>query len=288
LHINGGILERWNVNALSDTYAFVRYIDNAGGASYIQVNNVNDRAIGWASFSPSWYGFDERSMLEAKRTEIRSGFTSNLTPWNVFYNLAPPAISYPTSTTNASGIVSLQTGVVNFNATLLQVPYAGMYAGRGVMRVKLRFRLSSLPSSVADAYRFRIGLADDMSATPANNPNSSISLEQNYLDFGDNAIRLVCRSGGLTSSSVLVSSASVAANTWYDCEIIVNNDRLQTRAYLNPRTTANQANVVSNIPSDTTELRPQVQLVKRGAAPVTNVSADIDYIEVLNAPNGVY
>jgi hypothetical protein len=288
LQINGGILERWNENAALDTYAFVRYIDYGGGASYVQVNNLNERDIGWASFSPSWYGFDERPLLEAKRTEIRSGFTHGLSPWSIYYNLAPTAASYITSTTNASGIIRLQTGTNEYNATLMQVPYAGTFAGRGVLRMKARFRLSALPAGSTDAHRFRIGFFADASSAPQNNPTESIALEQNYVDYVDNALRLVCRSGGFTTSSVLVSSGSIAANTWYDCEIIVNNDRSQVRAFLNPRTSGNSANATSNIPANTTELRPQVQLVKRGSAPATNVSVDIDYVDVVNAPNGVY
>jgi hypothetical protein len=144
----------------------------------------------------------------------------------------------------------------------------------------------TLPSSTSDDFRFRLGIYSDVSGTPYSAPNDGIGLEMSRTDFGDNALKLACRNGGSASYSTLVTSANMAANIWYEVEILVNHDGTQVRAYLNPRTSANSANVTSNIPASTTLLRPIVQLVGRGTSPITARQLDIDDLSFTYAPNG--
>jgi hypothetical protein len=289
LTINQSVFERFNeFTADPNAYQFHRYIDLSGGASYIQVDSLNERDVGWWTNSPSWYGFDERPLLSAKRAESRSDFLNGLNGWSVSYAGSPTAYSYITSPTNAPGVIRINTGTTNLNATVMQLPYAGTYTGAAVQRMKVRFKLPALPSSSSDDMRLRIGFMNDVSGSPGTDPTDGVFLYMNRTGYGDNRIALMTSASSSTTSSTLITSANLSAGSWVEAELIVNNDGTQTRAYLNPRTSANAANVTATIPTATTALFPTVQFIKRGASAATNFQLDLDQIDVLIAPNGIY
>lgn len=288
LSINNSILERFTESPDPTLYTFHRYLDYSGGASYIQVNGLNERDVGWWTNSPSWYGFDERPLLSAKRAESRSDFLNGLNGWSVSYAGTPTAYSYITSPTNAPGVIRINTGMTSLHATVMQLPYAGTYTGGAVQRMKVRFKLPAIPSSSSDDMRLRIGFMNDVSGSPGTDPTDGVFLYMSRTSYGDNRIALMGSASSSTSSSTLVTSASMVAGEWYEAELIINNDGTQTRAFLNPRTSANAANVTATIPTATTALFPTVQFIKRGASAVTNFQLDLDQIDVLIAPNGIY
>jgi hypothetical protein len=277
-------MESWNELA---GYNFFRYQDTAGGANYIEVLNQDDRDIGWATNSPSWYGPSDKPQLPSVRHEIRQSFAGEPVVFTTYQFGVPTSPAYVTPTIEAGyhpGVYSIYTSTTNFHATLLQAQPTEINAGRGVVRYKANFLLPTVPSSATDDFILRIGIYSDVSSTPYSTPTDGIGLEMSYSAFGNNSLRLACRNGGVVSYSTLVSS--VQANTWYDVEIIVNHDASQVRAYLSPRTTANSANVTINIPSATTVLRPIVQLVGRGTNPITARSLQLDDVSFTYAPNG--
>ena len=289
VRIDNSIIEQLNENPDPETYKLVRYIDNAAGASYIQVDQLNEADVGYWTNSPSWYGFDERRLPASKRFESMANFGDGANPYSIYYNKSPAAATYVTTATNATGVLRLSSGTTEFNATLLQHQNAVVYAGAGVHRMKVRFKLSALPTVTTDDIIVRIGLMNDLSAAPQNAPTDGAYL-QLWLNmgYGDDRMVLVTRASSSENKAQLFSASYTAADTWYEAELILNNDRQQVRAYSNPRKTTYQANLTTTIPAATTALKPQIQFVKRGSAPATDVKLDLDYVEVLSAPNGIY
>jgi len=289
LRIDNSIIERLNENPDSETYKLVRYIDNAAGAAYIQVDQLNEADVGYWTNSPSWFGFEERRLPASKRFESMVNFGDGVNTYSTYYNGSPALTTYVTSPTNAVGVLRLSSGTTEFNATLLQHQNAVVYAGSGVHRMKVRFKLSSLPTVTTDDIILRIGLMNDLSAAPQNAPTDGAYL-QLWLNmgYGDDRIVLVTRASSSENKIQLFPASYTNGDVWYETEVIINNDRQQVRAYSNPRNTTYQANLTTTIPAATTALRPQIQFVKRGAAPATDVKLDVDYIEVISAPNGIY
>lgn len=281
-------IDQLNPNADGETYKLVRYVDYSDGAQNVQADQLDESGVLYWTNSPSWYGFDERRLPSSKRTESFTGFESGLNPFNVYYNGTPPAISYLNTATNAVGFVRMQSGTNNFRATLLQNSNAGVYPGAGVHRMKVRFRFSGTPSSVDDEYIFRVGFFTDKSSAPADAPADGVYLESRYSTYSDDRIYIVGRASSVQTTGTFLSASNVQADRWYEVELIFNTDRSQFRAYLNPRQGDYAGNVTLNLPAATTELKPQVQWVKRGATPVTNFNLDVDYVDVYSAPNGIY
>lgn len=280
--------ESWN-EAVG--YNFFRYQDNSGGANYIEVVNQDDRDIGWATNSPSWYGPSEKPQLPGKRLEIKQDFEGELIAFETYNHGIPTVPTYVVPAIQASyhpGVLSLYTGVTNFNATLLQNIQTEVFAGGGAIRFKATFMFPTLASTTTDDMIFRIGMFSDVTSGPSNTPTDGVGLEMWRTTYGDNALKLVGRKGGALTSSTLITSANMLANTWYEVEIILNHDGTQARAFLNPRTSSNSANVTSNIPLSTTAIKPMVQLVGRGTTPLTVRQVLLDNLSFTYAPNGVY
>lgn len=280
--------ENWNESA---GYNFFRYQDNSGGANFIEVLNQDDRDIGWATNSPSWYGPSEKRQLPGKRLEIVQAFTDEPVSFGTYNHGTPTPPTYVVPSIDAGyhpGVLSIYTGVTNFNATLLQSIPTEVYAGRGTVRFKAAFMFPTLSSSTTDDVIFRIGIFSDVTSGPSNTPTDGVGLEMWRTTYGDNALKLVGRKGGVLTSSTLITSANMLANTWYEVEVILNHDGTQARAFLNPRTSANAANVTSNIPLSTTALKPMVQLVGRGTTPLTVRQVLLDNLSFTYAPNSGY
>jgi hypothetical protein len=279
--------QSWNEVA---GYNFFRYQDNSGGANYIEVVNQDDRDIGWATNSPSWYGPSEKPQLPGKRLEIEQDFTGELIAFDSTFFGTPTAPTQVTPTVDPGyhpGVLAVYSGTTNFHATLLQAQPTEVYAGKGVVRIKATFLFPTIPTVTTDDIIFRMGLFSDGGGA-ANTPTDGVGLEMWRTTYGDSALKLVGRKGGVLSSSTLITSANMLANTWHQVEIILNHDGTQARAFLNPRTSANAANVTTNIPLSTTLLRPMVQIVGRGTNPLTARSVQIDSLSFTYAPNGVY
>lgn len=272
-------------------YNFFRYQDNSAGANYIDVFNLDDRAITWATNSPSWYGPSDKPQLASKRFEIRQDFADEPIAFTTYFAGTPTAPTQTTPTIDAGyhpGVLSLYSTTTDFQATLLQATSANVFAGNGVVRYKATFLLPTMPTTNTDYVIFRMGMFSDMSSSPAGTPTDGVGLEMWRNVYGDNSLRLVGRKSNALTSSVLVTSANMLANTWYEVEIILNHDGTQARAFLNPRTSANSANVTSNIPLSTTALKPMVQFVGRGTSPITARQIDLDSLSFTYAPNGIY
>ncbi|TXH09085.1 MAG: hypothetical protein E6R03_17260 [Hyphomicrobiaceae bacterium] len=289
VRIDDSVFTQVNENPDAETYKWVRYIDNSGGAADIQVDQLDEHDVGYWTNSPSWYGFDERRLPATKRFESMVGFGDGLNPFSTYFNGSPPEPTYVVSATNAVGVYRLNSGTTAFNATVLQHQYAGVYVGSGVHRMRCRFRMSSLPTATTDDCIVRIGFMNDLSSAPQNAPTDGAYIQFWYgMGYGDDRIVLATRAASSENKTVLFPASYTIADRWFDSEIIINNDGQQVRAYGRPRDTTYDANLTATIPSPTTLLRPQVQIVKRGSSPVTNVQLDLDYIEVLSAPNGIY
>ncbi len=279
-------MEAWNVPS---GYYYRRYEDNSGGANMIECSGVDDRAVAWDPAGPSWYGPSEKPQLASKRLEHGQHFAgdpSAFTTYSFGSPTAPAAVIPTVDPGYHPGVLECYTGTTNFSATLLGIPQTKVYPKKGVVKYKLTFLLPALPSSASDDFRFRAGVYSDVSGTPYSTPTDGVGLEMSFTDFGDNSLRLACRRGGAVTYSTLVSSAGMVANRWYEVEILLNHDGTQARAYLNPRTSANAANVTSNIPLQTTPLSPQIQFVGRGSGTLTVRAVQLDDFWFGYAPNG--
>jgi hypothetical protein len=278
-------IERLNENA-DPTYKLLRFIDTAAGAQQIQVDLLDEHDVTYWTNSPSWYGYDDRMLSAPKRFHSVAHFGDGVIPYNTFQNLSPPEVGFLSTYTNANGILRLSSGTTEFNATLLQHANAFTYLGAAVHRMKVRFLMTDVATAATDYEIMRIGWFSDMSSAPQNTPNDGCYIEHRWNNYSDDRISVVGRVGGVETKNQFITAARFEADQWYEVELILNNTGDQFRAYRNPRTSSDEGNVTSNLPGPTVPLIPQIQFVKRGSAPATSVRLDLDYVEVITAPNG--
>jgi hypothetical protein len=112
-------------------------------------------------------------------------------------------------------------------------------------------------------------------------------VEYRWNNYSDDRLAIVGRASAVETKNQFITAARFDPDQWYEIELILNNTGDQFRAYRNPRTSSDEGNVTSNLPGPTVPLIPQIQFVKRGSSPATSVRLDIDYVEVITAPNGI-
>ncbi len=279
-------IERLNENA-DPTYKLLRYIDTAAGAQRIQVDHMEESDVTYWTNSPSWYGYDDRQLSASRRYHSSVHFGDGVIPYNTYTYLTPPDVTFLSTYTNASGVLRLSSGTTEFNATMLQHANSHVYLGSGVHRIKCRFLMTSTATAATDYEIMRIGWFDDMSAAPQNTPDNGCYIEHRFSTFSDDRVYIIGRASAVQTTGTFISAARFEANQWYEVELILNNTGDQFRAYRNPRTSADEGNVTTNLPGPTVPLIPQIQFVKRGSSPSTSVRLDLDHVEVLSAPNGI-
>lgn len=285
--MNNVKIERLNENADAETYKLLRFIDTAAGAQHIHVNAIEESDVTYWTNSPSWYGYDDRKLDASKRYHAESHFGNGVIPLDTYQNLSPPDITFLSTYTNATGVLRLSSGTTEFGATLLQHANAHVHLGSAVHRMKVRFILTSTATASTDYEIMRIGWFDDMSAAPQNTPDNGCYLEHRFSNYSDDRVAIVGRAGAVETKNQFITAARFEANKWYEVELILNNTGDQFRAYRNPRTSTDEGNVTSNLPGPTVPLIPQIQFVKRGSSPSTSVRLDLDYVDIISAPNGI-
>lgn len=302
--LNSAIFETINDNSDDNIgghtggyYRLHRYIDNGGGASFMEVDLVNDANVRWESDSPSWYGQDPRALPPSKRFELRTDFADGLSQWSTYYSGSPTEIVYG-GESGSVGVATINSGGSDTNGTLLILDKAPIYVSQGTYRFLFRFKLSAMATGAADSYAVRIGFMSDMSAGISSTPADGIFFETKYSIASNDAFYLTTIKSGVgttrgqwiqsneTDTDVSTADLDTEANQWYEGELVINADGTQTRLLSNPRKSTAWANNTSTIPSSATVLYPQALITKIGAG--SNVTLKLDYLYVTYAPNGIY
>ena len=163
------------------------------------------------------------------------------------------------------GIAELETGSTTTGfASSFKSCY---YVNNGQLIFEMPIQLSAL-SNGTDTYSINIGFTGSTSTTGANN-----GIYFNYTN-GTNSGKFQCVTNSAGSVTTADSGITVAATTWYNLQVIVNNNATSVGFYINHSLVAT---ITTNIPT--------AQLLNAGAiilksAGTTNVNLFFDFMSV--------
>jgi hypothetical protein len=121
-------------------------------------------------------------------------------------------------------------------------------------------------STVTDEYIFDVGFHDQFNTN--NTPTTGVYFQYDRLT-STNWLAVSAEASTLTTTT---TSVAVAADTWYNFDIIINAANTQVTYYINGVLVATHT---TNIPTSTTNVRPCFRIAK--SAGTTSTSAVIDY-----------
>lgn len=269
------------------------------GGGFVDFRDTRFKNIAFAASSASLMGYDSGWATNEDRygltddfvevTDETSGpFASN---WRLSTANTPPALTYladPDGTLSSPervGVMHLQTGTTNLMKQWLSLPYARFKVGSGTIRMKWSIRCTQ--SATSGVYTLGIGFVNDnetdlMNATFYTYKSSQF--DSIMIDLEGATWKL--RSDTSTTSGTTATIMAMAADTWYEFELLIGHDGTKLFAWerSNGEGGRNEAADVltSNIPTGVT-LIPSIYLSKGSGGSGTSIY--IDKVQVSFSPN---